>query len=161
MNLISHWSHPSPAGVEQSSVNLVATRKHVLHLLGCQDPPGQNGPNRDAVTTQEAISNYLFISNYNPSSLLPSSQTSCYTSRCYVCFLVYYKVSYHSHHSSAILYFQKAYYVLGPYIHYLIKLWQQPSMVDNYFLNFLNKLKTSATIEVCIFPKSLLIMLPP
>lgn len=31
-------------------------------------------------------------------------------------------------------------------------------MVDNYFLNFLNKLKTtSATIEVCIFPKSLLI----
>lgn len=106
MNLISHWSRPSPAGGKQSSVKLVATHKHALHFLGCRGPPGQNGchPNKDAITTQEAISNDLFISNYNPSSLLPNSQTSCYTLRCFVCFLIYYKVSYHSHHSSVIFY---------------------------------------------------------
>lgn len=93
-----------PAGGKQTSVKFVATHKHVLHFLGCRGPPGQNGPNKDAITTQEAISNDPFISHYNPSSLLPNSQTSCYTSHCCVCFLVYYKVSYHSHHSSVIFY---------------------------------------------------------
>lgn len=73
-------------------------------FLRLPGPTRQNGPNKDAITTQEAISNDPFISNYNPSSLLPNSQTSCYTSRCCVCFLVYYKVSYHSHHSSVIFY---------------------------------------------------------
>lgn len=128
MNLIPHWSCPSPAGVEQSSVNSVATHKLVLHLLGCRGPPGQDGLNKDALTTLEPTSNDLCISNYNSSSLLPNSQTSCCTSRCYIYFLTSYKVSYHPHQSPITMvniiidshHFKKAYYVLGFYIQYLI-----------------------------------------